>query len=151
MALGGADEIHIIGGIQAIGAMAYGTESIPAVDFLVGPGNAYVAEAKRQVFGRVGIDLLAGPMAALMGRLNNRRDLVFVAIRADNSSPLLADFEILQNGRFADGVRRFALPFWPQPGLRRRDPGRGPRLGRVGYLGLGENLHPDFRGEFTPF
>ena len=61
MALGGADEIYILGGIQAIGAMAYGTESIPAVDFLVGPGNAYVAEAKRQVFGRVGIDLLAGP------------------------------------------------------------------------------------------
>ena len=66
MALGGADEIHIVGGIQAIGAMAYGTESIPAVDFLVGPGNAYVAEAKRQVFGRVGIDLLAGPTETLV-------------------------------------------------------------------------------------
>ena len=66
MALGGADEIHIVGGIQAIGAMAYGTETIPAVDFLVGPGNAYVAEAKRQVFGRVGIDLLAGPTETLV-------------------------------------------------------------------------------------
>jgi sulfopropanediol 3-dehydrogenase len=66
MVLGGADEIYILGGIQAIGAMAYGTDSIPAVDFLVGPGNAYVAEAKRQVFGRVGIDLLAGPTETLV-------------------------------------------------------------------------------------
>ncbi len=66
MVLGGADEIYIVGGIQAIGAMAYGTETIPAVDFLVGPGNAYVAEAKRQVFGRVGIDLLAGPTETLV-------------------------------------------------------------------------------------
>jgi sulfopropanediol 3-dehydrogenase len=66
MALAGADEIHILGGIQAIGAMAYGTETIPKVDFLVGPGNAYVAEAKRQVFGEVGIDLLAGPTETLV-------------------------------------------------------------------------------------
>ncbi len=66
MVLGGVDEIYIVGGIQAIGAMAYGTETIPAVDFLVGPGNAYVAEAKRQVFGRVGIDLLAGPTETLV-------------------------------------------------------------------------------------
>jgi len=66
MSLAGADEIYIVGGIQAIGAMAYGTETIPAVDFLVGPGNAYVAEAKRQVFGRVGIDLLAGPTETLV-------------------------------------------------------------------------------------
>ena len=66
MALGGVDEIYILGGIQAIGAMAYGTETVPAVDFLVGPGNAYVAEAKRQVFGRVGIDLLAGPTETLV-------------------------------------------------------------------------------------
>lgn len=66
MVLGGVDEIYILGGIQAIGAMAYGTETIPAVDFLVGPGNAYVAEAKRQVFGRVGIDLLAGPTETLV-------------------------------------------------------------------------------------
>ncbi len=66
MSLAGADEIHIVGGIQAIGALAYGTETIPAVDFLVGPGNAYVAEAKRQVFGRVGIDLFAGPTETLV-------------------------------------------------------------------------------------
>jgi len=66
MSLAGADEIHIVGGIQAIGALAFGTETIPAVDFLVGPGNAYVAEAKRQVFGRVGIDLFAGPTETLV-------------------------------------------------------------------------------------
>lgn len=66
MDLGGADEIYVLGGIQAIAAMALGTESIQAVDFLVGPGNAYVAEAKRQLFGRVGIDLLAGPTETLV-------------------------------------------------------------------------------------
>ncbi|MCX7676313.1 MAG: histidinol dehydrogenase, partial [Alteraurantiacibacter sp.] len=60
-ALAGADEIYALGGIQAIGAMAIGTQSIAPVDMLVGPGNAYVAEAKRQLFGRVGIDLFAGP------------------------------------------------------------------------------------------
>ena len=66
MHLGGAKEIYCLGGVQAIGAMALGTESIAAVDFLVGPGNAYVAEAKRQLFGRVGIDLLAGPTETLI-------------------------------------------------------------------------------------
>ena len=66
MALGGADEIYILGGVQAVAAMALGTESIKAVDFLVGPGNAYVAEAKRQLFGQVGIDLLAGPTEILV-------------------------------------------------------------------------------------
>ncbi|WP_224825493.1 histidinol dehydrogenase [Cognatishimia sp. MH4019] len=58
---GGADEILVLGGVQAVGAMALGTESINPVDMLVGPGNAFVAEAKRQLFGRVGIDLFAGP------------------------------------------------------------------------------------------
>jgi sulfopropanediol 3-dehydrogenase len=66
MALGGADEIYILGGVQAICAMAVGTADIPSVDMLVGPGNAYVAEAKRQLFGRVGIDLLAGPTEVLV-------------------------------------------------------------------------------------
>ncbi|MGB6890857.1 MAG: histidinol dehydrogenase, partial [Xanthobacteraceae bacterium] len=58
---GGADEIFVLGGVQAVAAMALGTETIAPVDMIVGPGNAYVAEAKRQLFGRVGIDLLAGP------------------------------------------------------------------------------------------
>ena len=66
MALGGADEIFLLGGVQAVGAMALGTETIAPVDMLVGPGNAYVAEAKRQLFGRVGIDLLAGPTEILV-------------------------------------------------------------------------------------
>ena len=66
MHFGGADEIFVLGGVQAIAAMALGTETIAPVDMLVGPGNAYVAEAKRQLFGRVGIDLLAGPTEALI-------------------------------------------------------------------------------------
>jgi sulfopropanediol 3-dehydrogenase len=64
--MAGADEVYCLGGIQAIGAMALGTESIVPVDMLVGPGNAYVAEAKRQLFGRVGIDLFAGPTETLV-------------------------------------------------------------------------------------
>ena len=64
--LAGADEIFVLGGIQAVAAMAVGTTSIKAVDMLVGPGNAYVAEAKRQLFGRVGIDLFAGPTETLV-------------------------------------------------------------------------------------
>ena len=64
--MAGADEIYAIGGIQAVGAMALGTESIKPVDMLVGPGNAFVAEAKRQLYGRVGIDLFAGPTETMV-------------------------------------------------------------------------------------
>ena len=66
MHLGGANEIYVMGGIQAIGAMAVGTETIDPVHMLVGPGNAFVAEAKRQLFGRVGIDLFAGPTETMV-------------------------------------------------------------------------------------
>jgi sulfopropanediol 3-dehydrogenase len=66
MHLGGADDIFVLGGVQAVAAMALGTDMLPAVDMIVGPGNAYVAEAKRQLFGRVGIDLLAGPTETLI-------------------------------------------------------------------------------------
>lgn len=66
MALAGADEIYCLGGVQAVGAMALGTETMAPVDMIVGPGNAFVAEAKRQLFGRVGIDLLAGPTETLI-------------------------------------------------------------------------------------
>ncbi|WP_380160896.1 histidinol dehydrogenase [Kineococcus sp. R86509] len=66
MKLAGADEIHVLGGVQAIAAMALGTESIAPVNLLAGPGNAYVAEAKRQLFGEVGIDLFAGPTEILV-------------------------------------------------------------------------------------
>ena len=66
MHFGGADEIYVLGGVQAVAAMALGCDSIAPVDMIVGPGNAYVAEAKRQLFGRVGIDLLAGPTETLI-------------------------------------------------------------------------------------
>lgn len=66
MHMAGAHEIYVLGGIQAIGAMALGTETIAAVDMLVGPGNAFVAEAKRQLYGRVGIDLFAGPTETMV-------------------------------------------------------------------------------------
>jgi sulfopropanediol 3-dehydrogenase len=66
MHLAGADEIYLLGGVQAVAAMAVGTESIKGVDMLAGPGNAYVAEAKRQLFGSVGIDLFAGPTEVLI-------------------------------------------------------------------------------------
>ncbi len=66
MHLGGADEILVLGGVQAVAAMALGTESIDPVDMLVGPGNMFVAEAKRQLYGRVGIDLFAGPTETLV-------------------------------------------------------------------------------------
>lgn len=65
-ALAGADEIYVLGGVQAIAAMGYGTETITSVDMLAGPGNAYVAEAKRLMFGQVGIDLFAGPTETLI-------------------------------------------------------------------------------------
>jgi|SoiMethySBSTD1v2_1073268.scaffolds.fasta_scaffold36224_7 sulfopropanediol 3-dehydrogenase len=66
MHFGGADDIYVLGGVQAVAAMALGTDTIKPVDMIVGPGNAYVAEAKRQLYGRVGIDLLAGPTETLI-------------------------------------------------------------------------------------
>lgn len=66
MALAGADEIYLLGGVQAVAALSLGTETIDRVDLLAGPGNAYVAEAKRQLFGEVGIDLIAGPTETLV-------------------------------------------------------------------------------------
>ena len=66
MHIAGADEIYVLGGVQAVGAMALGTDTIAPVDMIVGPGNAYVAEAKRQLYGRVGIDLFAGPTETLV-------------------------------------------------------------------------------------
>ena len=78
MVLAGADEIHILGGVQAVAVMALGTETIAPVDMLVGAGNAYVAEAKRQLFGQVGIDLLAGPTEILVVA-DDSADVEFVA------------------------------------------------------------------------
>lgn len=64
--IGGANQIFRVGGAQAVAALAYGTETIPAVDKIVGPGNAFVAEAKKQVYGRVSIDMIAGPSEILI-------------------------------------------------------------------------------------
>lgn len=81
----------------------------------------------------------------LRRRLRGKENLVLVGVRGDNREPLLADFEIVQNGRFANGRKRFFLPHWPQPGLIPRDPDRGSRIERVAYKGFDANLHPDFR------
>ena len=105
MVLGGADEIYVMGGVQAIAALALGTETINPVDMLVGPGNAYVAEAKRQLFGTVGIDLLAGPTETLI-IADNTADAEMVATdllgQAEHgpSSPatLLTTSQSLANG-----------------------------------------------------
>ena len=78
MVLAGADEIYILGGVQAVAAMALGTQTIAPVDMVVGAGNAFVAEAKRQLFGQVGIDLLAGPTEILIVA-DDSADLEFVA------------------------------------------------------------------------
>ncbi len=66
-------------------------------------------------------------------------------MRADNREPLIADFEVVQNGCFADGKRRFFIPFWPQPGLLPRDRSRGAAIRRMAFKGFEQNLHPDFR------
>ena len=92
MHFGGADEIFVLGGVQAVAAMALGTETITPVDMVVGPGNAYVAEAKRQLFGRVGIDLLAGPTETLIiaDDTRRRRDVRDRPARPGRARPDLA-------------------------------------------------------------
>lgn len=104
--LAGVDEIYKIGGAQAIAALAYGTESIRPVHKIVGPGNAYVAEAKRQVFGQVGIDMIAGPSEILV-LADGRNDPAWIA--ADLLSQAEHDAEaqsilITDDAAFADGV-----------------------------------------------
>ena len=66
MYFAGADDIYVLGGVQAVAAMAVGTETVSKVDFIAGPGNSFVAEAKRQLFGEIGIDLPAGPTEVLI-------------------------------------------------------------------------------------
>jgi sulfopropanediol 3-dehydrogenase len=82
MHMAGADQIYLLGGVQAIAAMAVGTETIPAVDMIAGPGNAFVAEAKRQLFGQVGIDLFAGPTEVLI-------------VADDNADPFVVAVDLL--------------------------------------------------------
>lgn len=80
------------------------------------------------------------------------RDTLLLGVRADNREPLAADLEVVQNGRFADGRRRFFVPHWPQPGLVPRDPARGERITRIAYKGLLRHLHPGFRDrDWTAF
>jgi len=102
----GVREIYRVGGAQAVGAMAYGTDSIAAVDRIVGPGNAYVAEAKRQVFGHVGIDSIAGPSeVVLVADSHNAPRLVALDLLAQAEHDELAQsILITDDAAFADAV-----------------------------------------------
>ena len=91
MHLAGADEIYLLGGVQAVAAMALGTETIDRVNLIAGPGNAYVAEAKRQLFGEVGIDLFAGPTEILV-------------IADDDADPFVVAVDLLSPGRARPGL-----------------------------------------------
>jgi len=132
MDMAGADEIYVLGGVQAIAAMAIGTESIAPVDMIVGPGNAYVAEAKRQLFGRIGIDLLAGPTETLViaddsvdGELC-AADLLGQAEHGTNSpAVLLTDSEALARATMAEVERQLTvLPTADLASLAWRDYGQ---------------------------
>ena len=116
MDMAGADEIYCLGGVQAVAAMAIGTESIEPVDMIVGPGNAYVAEAKRQLFGRIGIDLLAGPTETLViaddsvdGELCAADLLGQAEHGPDSPAVLLTDSEALANETMAEVQRQLTI------------------------------------------
>jgi histidinol dehydrogenase len=120
-AIGGVDRVFTIGGAQAIAALAYGTRTVPQVDKIVGPGNAYVTEAKRQVFGTVGIDMISGPTEILVicdGRTDPdwiAMDLFSQAEHAETSQAIL----ISQDGKFLDRVQTSIARLIPE--LPRRD------------------------------
>jgi len=132
MDMAGADEIYTMGGVQAVGAMALGTQTIDPVDMIVGPGNAFVAEAKRQLFGRVGIDLFAGPTETLViadetvdGELC-AADLLGQAEHGTNSpAVLLTNSEKLANETMAEVERQLKiLPTGEIAGAAWRDYGQ---------------------------
>ncbi len=105
-AIAGVDEVWRIGGAQAVGALAYGTESLRAVDKIVGPGNAYVAEAKRQIFGRVGIDMIAGPSEILVVA-DAQNDPAWIAadlLSQAEHDVLAQSILIVEDEAFADAV-----------------------------------------------
>ncbi|MCP5364353.1 MAG: histidinol dehydrogenase [Hyphomicrobiales bacterium] len=104
--IAGIDEIYRIGGAQAIGALAYGTATIPSVDKIVGPGNMYVAAAKRQVFGHVGIDMIAGPSEVLIvADAHNDPDWIAADLLAQAEHDTAAQSILITNDtRFADAV-----------------------------------------------
>jgi sulfopropanediol 3-dehydrogenase len=112
MRMAGAEEIYVLGGVQAVAAMALGTESIAPVDFLAGPGNVYVAEAKRQLFGEVGIDLLAGPTEILVVADETANaeivaaDLLGQAEHGPSSPAVLITTSSELAGRVRDEIRR---------------------------------------------
>ena len=103
MHLAGADEIYLLGGVQAVAALALGTETIGKVDLLAGPGNAYVAEAKRQLFGEVGIDLFAGPTEILV-------------IADELADPWIVAVDLLSPGRARPGLPGGPGHHLPSPG-----------------------------------
>ena len=111
----GVTEIYRIGGAQAIAALAYGTASIPAVDRIVGPGNAYVAEAKRQVFGRVGIDNIAGPseVVVLADTDNDPRRIAIDLLAQAEHDEAAQSILITDNAAFADAVAAAVLAELP--------------------------------------
>jgi histidinol dehydrogenase len=111
----GVDEIYRIGGAQAIAALAYGTASIPAVDRIVGPGNAYVAEAKRQVFGRVGIDNIAGPseVVVLADAANDPRHVAVDLLAQAEHDEAAQSILITDSSEFADAVAAAVLAELP--------------------------------------
>ena len=98
-----------------------------------------------------GLLVFSSKQRRILKRLGGPTDEVrLLGIREDVGVPLIADWEVLQNGRYADGRRRFFVPFWPQPGLIPRDASRGHLLQRAGYKGFIGNLHRDFRSERWP-
>ena len=134
MHLGGADEIHVLGGVQAVAAMALGTASFKPVDMLVGPGNAYVAEAKPQLYGRVGIDLFAGPTEILV-IADDTADAEMCAIdllgQAEHGPTSPAILDHLGEARACDDRRNQPAAYCP--------PDRRCRRGRLAGLWRG---HP---------
>lgn len=104
--IAGVTEVYRVGGAQAIAALAYGTDTIPAVDKIVGPGNAYVAEAKRQVFGTVGIDTIAGPSEILVvaDKLNNPRWIAADLLSQAEHDPVAQSILITDDAVFAKQV-----------------------------------------------
>ena len=102
----GIDEVYRIGGAQAIAALAYGTETVPAVDKIVGPGNAYVSEAKRQVFGTVGIDMMAGPSeVVIVADADNEADWIAIDLLSQaEHDPSAQSILITDDRAFADAV-----------------------------------------------
>lgn len=114
--LGGIDRVIAIGGAQAVAALAYGTQSVPRVDKIVGPGNAYVSEAKRQVFGQVGIDMIAGPSEILVicdGETNPQWIAMDLFAQAEHDEAAQAIL-VSPNGAFLDAVEAAIAQLLPQ-------------------------------------